>query len=76
MKNSAIALVASAALAYGQGYTFDEATGKYTCSKPNVAFCVGDSMQTDIILRCMGTVGQPGRCGDVSISPSDLVYCW
>lgn len=64
MKNSAILTVlVSAAVASAQ-VTLDN--GTYTCSKPNVAFCAGDSLKTDIIIRCDSTGrGQPGRCSDV-----------
>ncbi|KAJ9165425.1 hypothetical protein NKR19_g433 [Coniochaeta hoffmannii] len=63
MKNSALlTILASAAVASAQ-VTVDN--GTYTCSKPNVAFCAGDSMKTDIIIRCDSTgQGQPGRCSD------------
>ncbi|KAK3325665.1 hypothetical protein B0H66DRAFT_599816 [Apodospora peruviana] len=61
MKNSAI-------LAYMTAFASAQVTinpdGTYTCEKPNLAFCAGDSMKTDIIIRCYGTRGQPGRCGD------------
>jgi hypothetical protein len=41
--------------------------GTYTCPIPNGAYCAGDSMKTDIIIRCDSKgVGQPGRCTDVS----------
>jgi hypothetical protein len=72
MKNSAlITVLASAAIATAQ-VTLDN--GTYTCSKPNVAFCAGDSLKTDIIIRCDSTgQGQPGRCSDVS-TPIIVVY--
>jgi hypothetical protein len=38
--------------------------GTFTCTKPGAAYCAGDSLGTDIIIRCNGTVGQPGRCGN------------
>ncbi|KAM7201485.1 hypothetical protein V8F33_003309 [Rhypophila sp. PSN 637] len=38
--------------------------GSYTCAKANAAYCAGDSLKTDIIIRCYGTRGQPGRCSD------------
>lgn len=72
MKNSAlITILASAAVATAQ-VTLDN--GTYTCSKPNVAFCAGDSLKTDIIVRCDSTGrGQPGRCSDVGLPPSPPV---
>lgn len=27
-------------------------------------FCAGDSLQTNYIIRCVGTKGQPGNCND------------
>lgn len=45
--------------------TFNETTGTYTCSTANAAFCAGDSLLTDIIIRCNAEkVGFPGRCSD------------
>ncbi|KAB5572634.1 hypothetical protein GE09DRAFT_1217184 [Coniochaeta sp. 2T2.1] len=63
MKNSAlITVLATAAVATAQ-VTVDN--GTYICAKPNVAYCAGDSMKTDIIIRCNSEMrGQPGRCSD------------
>ena len=46
--------------------------GKTVCPKdlPNGAFCAGDSLGTDIIIRCTNGVAQAGRCGNVSLSPT------
>jgi hypothetical protein len=65
MKSTTAFLVAtSAALASAQ-VTFNSTTGKYNCAKPNVAYCAGDSLKTDIIIRCdANSIGQPGRCTD------------
>lgn len=40
--------------------------GTITCppSASSQAFCEGDSLQTNIIIRCVGSVGQPGDCND------------
>jgi hypothetical protein len=64
MKNSAlISILATAAVATAQ-VTVDN--GTYTCAMPNVAYCAGDSLKTDIIIRCDANGrGQPGRCEDV-----------
>ncbi|KAK0614167.1 hypothetical protein B0T14DRAFT_298369 [Immersiella caudata] len=64
MKNTvALALaLASAGLASAQAVYGADST--FTCTKPNAAYCAGSSLGTDIIIRCNGTVGQPGRCGN------------
>ena len=68
-----LVLAATAALASAQ-VTYDPATNKYKCAKPNVAYCAGDSLGTDIIIRCDANGnGQPGRCSDVS-HPSVRTY--
>ncbi|KAL2018000.1 hypothetical protein VTK56DRAFT_1380 [Thermocarpiscus australiensis] len=63
MKTTSIlsAIAASAAVASAQ---FRYEDGEYICEKPNAAYCSTDSLKTDIIIRCNGTVGQPGRCTD------------
>lgn len=64
MKTAAALLAVSAAavsaqLTIGNGNT-------YTCAKPNQSYCVGDSLKTDIIVRCDATGnGIAGRCSDV-----------
>jgi len=63
MKSIISITVASAALATAQ-VTYNP-DGTYTCDKPNVAYCAGDSLGTDIIIRCNSTsAGQPGRCSN------------
>ena len=58
-------LVLSAASLAAAQVTFNETTGVFSCSRPNAAFCAGNSLGTDIIIRCGPTAaGQPGRCGD------------
>ncbi|KAG4436771.1 hypothetical protein IFR05_007746 [Cadophora sp. M221] len=65
MMYSALVLAATAAFATAQ-VTYDDATGKFICpaDKPNGAFCAGDSLGTNIIIRCTNGVGQPGNCND------------
>ncbi len=64
MKATFFALAASATLASAQ-VTVNSTTGAFTCTKPNSAFCSGNSLGTDIIIRCNALgQGQPGRCGD------------
>ncbi|KAI9742162.1 MAG: hypothetical protein M1818_004062 [Claussenomyces sp. TS43310] len=36
----------------------------YTCTKAGAAYCAGDSLKTNIIVRCDGTVGKAGNCDD------------
>lgn len=69
MKTTSIisAVLASAAVASAQA-TFQD--GKYVCEKEDAVYCAGDSMGTDIIIRCNGKVGQPGRCSNVSLLPT------
>ncbi|KAK1995471.1 hypothetical protein LX36DRAFT_162093 [Colletotrichum falcatum] len=62
MKTSATLVLAASALASAQ-VVYNSTTGQYLCSRPNVAFCAGDSFGTDIIIRCdANALGQPGRC--------------
>ncbi|KAH8687966.1 hypothetical protein BGZ60DRAFT_466138 [Tricladium varicosporioides] len=65
MKYSATILAASAAIASAQ-VIYDSSTGTFTCpaSNPNGAYCAGDSLVTNIIIRCNNGVGQPGNCND------------
>ncbi|KAJ0307055.1 hypothetical protein COL516b_004287 [Colletotrichum fioriniae] len=80
MKTSATLLLAVAALASAQ-VTYNATTGQYICSRPNSAFCAGDSFGTDIIIRCDANGrGQPGRCTNnlagqfpLGVNPS---LCW
>ncbi|KAK3945891.1 hypothetical protein QBC46DRAFT_62321 [Diplogelasinospora grovesii] len=54
--------------------------GSYTCAQPNAAYCGGDSLKTDIIIRCYGTSGTAGRCSDnLSGEPpvgNSIALCW
>ncbi|CZT01357.1 uncharacterized protein RAG0_09031 [Rhynchosporium agropyri] len=65
MMYSALLVVATAAFASAQ-VTYDDKTGKFICpaDKPNGAFCAGDSLGTNIIIRCTNGIGQPGNCND------------
>lgn len=45
---------------------YNETTNEYTCAEPEQAYCVVDSMQSSIIVRCYEDVtGAPGNCDDV-----------
>lgn len=67
MKTTSILILASAALVSAQVKYED---GKYICEKANAAFCAGDSMGTDIIIRCgADKIGIAGRCSNVSPFP-------
>jgi hypothetical protein len=57
-----LVLIASAALTIAQ--VTSNPDGTFTCASPNAAYCAGDSLTTNIIIRCIGTVGQPGNCDD------------
>ncbi|KAI3534244.1 hypothetical protein CABS01_05816 [Colletotrichum abscissum] len=80
MKTSATLVLAASALASAQ-VTYNATTGQYICSRPNSAFCAGDSFATDIIIRCDANGrGQPGRCTNnlagqfpLGVNPS---LCW
>ncbi|KAK1970393.1 hypothetical protein LY78DRAFT_570046 [Colletotrichum sublineola] len=62
MKTSATLVLAASVLASAQ-VVYNSTTGQYLCSRPNSAFCAGDSFGTDIIIRCdANALGQPGRC--------------
>jgi hypothetical protein len=42
----------------------DPSTNTWTCPIADGVYCAGDSLKTNIIIRCTGTVGQPGNCND------------
>ncbi|PBP20384.1 hypothetical protein BUE80_DR008410 [Diplocarpon rosae] len=65
MVHSAILLAAMATLASAQ-VTYDPTSGTFICPADNLngAFCAGDSLSTNIIIRCKDGVGQPGNCND------------
>ncbi len=63
---TALLMAASAAALAGAQVTTNSTTGQFTCAKPNGAYCAGNSLGTDIIIRCDANGnGQPGRCSDV-----------
>lgn len=58
------ALIFTAALASAQ-VQYNETTGQYTCAKPGQAYCAGDSLATNIIIRCdENAIGHGGNCND------------
>lgn len=62
MKNAVVLSFLSATVAVVSAQ--DNAT--QPCLRPNAAFCAGDSLKTDIIIRCDSEGrGQAGRCSDV-----------
>lgn len=77
MKNAAIVgLLAAAASAQ---VTYDN--GTWTCAEPNTAYCAGDSLTQNIIIRCDEKCqGQPGNCNDnlAGQPPLGVSYsrCW
>jgi len=59
-----IALLLGAGLTTAQ-VVFNNNTGQFDCALANANFCAGDSLGTDIIIRCNNaSIGQPGRCTD------------
>lgn len=72
MKSIISYALASAALVTAQ-ISYNETSGEYLCEKPDAAYCAGDSLGTDIIIRCTGTKGQPGRCTNVRYIPSSIL---
>ncbi|OBT86081.1 hypothetical protein VE02_05722 [Pseudogymnoascus sp. 03VT05] len=62
--STAFLISASAALASATGPDYNPETGKWTCHVPDAVYCAGDSLKTNIIIRCTGLVGQPGNCND------------
>ncbi|KAL1837566.1 hypothetical protein VTJ49DRAFT_3647 [Mycothermus thermophilus] len=78
---SIVSSVLAAAAVARAGVRYED--GQFICESedPNAAFCAGDSLGTDIIIRCNGTQGQPGRCSN-NLSgqpPIGAIYparCW
>lgn len=70
MKSITLLLAAaSAGLATAQLY-YNETTNQFTCAEPNQAYCVSDSLQSTIIVRCdQDAIGSPGNCDDVRFVP-------
>ncbi|KAL2757900.1 hypothetical protein ACRALDRAFT_2040230 [Sodiomyces alcalophilus JCM 7366] len=64
MKIGAVLLFAWSALTAAQ-VTYNNNTGEYVCDRPNANYCGGNSLETDIIIRCNNaSQGQPGRCAE------------
>ena len=64
MKYITALFVASATLTSAQ-VVYNETTNTFSCpTAPNGAFCAGDSLKTNIIIRCSNGFGRPGNCND------------
>lgn len=54
--------------------------GSFTCVLPNAAYCAGDSLESNIIIRCVDGTGYAGNCNDnlVGEPPLGVSYspCW
>ncbi|KFY24358.1 hypothetical protein V493_05290 [Pseudogymnoascus sp. VKM F-4281 (FW-2241)] len=65
MKFSTVLLIsASAALTSATGPEYDPETNTWKCHVADAVYCAGDSLKTNIIIRCTGLVGQPGNCNN------------
>lgn len=82
MKFTIVALATFTGIASAQ-VVFDNTTSTFQCLGPAAGkdFCAGDSLETNIIIRCSGTTGQPGNCNDnlngvspVGVKSSALCY--
>jgi hypothetical protein len=77
----AIIIAASAAFTSAQ-VIYNSTTGQFICpaNNPNGNFCAGDSLTTNIIIRCNNGIGGPGNCDDNldGEPPVGLNYapCW
>ncbi|KAI9893946.1 MAG: hypothetical protein M1814_005499 [Vezdaea aestivalis] len=63
MKSSILAFAASAALVSAQA-TFNQDTKEFNCAMPGGSYCAGDSLATNVIIRCNNGKGQAGNCAD------------
>ncbi|ROV96792.1 hypothetical protein VMCG_07848 [Cytospora schulzeri] len=64
MKSITILLTASAGLVTAQ-LQYNETSNQFTCAKADQAYCVSDSLQSSIIVRCdENAVGTAGNCDD------------
>jgi hypothetical protein len=63
MLAQALFLAASAAIASAQ-ITYNGSTINCPANNPNGNFCAGDSLTTNIIIRCVNGVAGPGNCND------------
>ncbi|PMD44877.1 hypothetical protein L207DRAFT_524322 [Hyaloscypha variabilis F] len=59
----ALFLAASAAIASAQ-ITYNGSQIICPANNPNGTFCAGNSLSTNIIIRCLNGVGGPGNCND------------
>ncbi|KAK4963980.1 hypothetical protein LTR28_004203, partial [Elasticomyces elasticus] len=60
----AIATFLLASLAVCVSAQVTDNNGTFSCAIPNGAYCAGDSLITNIILRCTNGTGHPGNCND------------
>lgn len=67
MKSIVGLTLASAAIASAQAGITENYPGNQTCPKANAAYCDGESLKTNIIIRCSkaGVEGQAGNCAAV-----------
>ncbi|KAL2038203.1 hypothetical protein N7G274_009151 [Stereocaulon virgatum] len=63
MQLTALLLAAAAAIASAQ-VVLNTTTGLVLCPAPGGNYCAGPSLESNIIIRCTGTSGQPGNCWD------------
>ncbi|ROV98503.1 hypothetical protein VSDG_04328 [Cytospora chrysosperma] len=80
MKSITLLLAASAGLTTAQ-LQYNETSSQFTCAEPDQAYCVSDSLQSSIIVRCDdNAIGYPGNCDDNldGEPPLGLQYspCW
>ncbi|OCL11237.1 hypothetical protein AOQ84DRAFT_386971 [Glonium stellatum] len=64
MRTSTFAIILASAVAAVQGQITILNNGTITCAIPNGEYCAGESLSTNIIVRCTNGIGQPGNCND------------
>jgi len=64
MRTSAFAVILTSTIAAVQGQVTQQPNGTFTCAIPNGDYCAGESLSTNIIIRCTNGIGQPGNCND------------
>ncbi|RVD82117.1 uncharacterized protein DFL_006551 [Arthrobotrys flagrans] len=81
MKFTIVALATAAAV--NAQLVFNETTGTFQClgDAAGKNFCAGNSLSTNIIIRCNGERGQPGNCnnnlaGVPPIGVKSSALCW
>ncbi|OBT70465.1 hypothetical protein VE03_00018 [Pseudogymnoascus sp. 23342-1-I1] len=62
--STAVLISASAALTSATAPDYNPDTNTWTCHVPDAVYCAGDSLKTNIIIRCTGLVGYAGNCND------------